>query len=98
MQARLECDGCDQVLRSECGVSPFNDTRDSVDLCPSCCKPAFVEWRDNHGGASAYAVLGRPKAREEFRRWVRENAERFTKLLSPEVRVRLDRELARRTG
>lgn len=94
--ARLECDGCDQVVCAECSVSPFNDTRDSVDLCPACCKAAFVEWRDNHGGASAYAVLGRPKAREEFRRWVRAEPKRFIELLLEQVRVKLDRELARR--
>jgi hypothetical protein len=96
--ALLICDGCDRPVCQDCSVSPFDDTRESVDLCPACAKPAFVNWRDNHGGASAYAVLGREKARDQFRVFVRADPNHFVELLALPVRVALDRELGRRSA
>ena len=78
-QAKLACDGCDKPLCAQCSVAPTS----KLDFCPDCTKPAFDWWKENAGGASVYAGLGRNVGRMQFRAWVSANKKQFFELAKP---------------
>lgn len=88
--AGLECDGCDKPLCAPCSVSPgpqvLPDSTTSLDFCPTCCRPVFVEWCAGPGAAYKVPKPGitpdthRMLRRAAFRKWATEHPEKFDAL------------------